>query len=144
MTVLEPVNPPALGAPRGYTNGLIAPTGWRVLFVAGQTAADRDGRVAEPSFLQQFEAALDKTLAVVHAAGGRPEHVARMTVYVTDMEEYRRSRGCLNEIWRSRMGRHYPVMALVGVAQLVDQAATVEIEATAVVPGRSAPHGDPM
>lgn len=135
MTVLEPVNPPALGEPRGYSNGLLAPTGWRVLFIAGQTAADGDGRVASPSFVQQFEAALDKTLTVVRAAGGRPEHVARMTVYVTDMDEYRRSRSCLREIWRTRMGRHYPAMALLGVAQLVDQAATVEIEATAVVPG---------
>ena len=133
--ILEPVNPPALGVPRGYTNGLLAPSGWRVLFIAGQTAADADGRVADPSFVQQFQAALDKALAVVRAAGGRPEHVARMTVYVTDMNAYRESRACLGEIWRNRMGRHYPVMALVGVAHLVDQAATVEIEATAVVPG---------
>ena len=135
MTVMDPINPPALGVPRGYTNGLLAPAGWRLLFIAGQTAADADGRVAEPGFVQQFQAALDKTLAVVRAAGGRPENVARMTVYVTDMVAYRGSRACLGEIWRNRMGRHYPVMALLGVSQLVDEAATVEIEATAVVPG---------
>jgi enamine deaminase RidA (YjgF/YER057c/UK114 family) len=135
MIVMEPINPPALGAPRGYTNGLLVPAGWRVLFIAGQTAADAEGRVAEPGFVQQFQAALDKTLTVVRAAGGSPEHVARMTVYVTDMAAYRGSRACLGEIWRNRMGRHYPVMALLGVSQLVDEAATVEIEATAVVPG---------
>lgn len=135
MIVMEPINPPALGAPRGYTNGLLVPAGWRVLFIAGQTAADADGRVAEPGFVQQFQAALDKTLTVVRAAGGGPEHVARMTVYVTDMAAYRGSRACLGEVWRNRMGRHYPVMALLGVSQLVDETATVEIEATAVVPG---------
>lgn len=134
MTALTLVNPAALGVPRGYSNGVLAPPGWRVLFVAGQTAADADGRVADPGFAAQFQAALDKTLAVVRAAGGEPEHVARMTVYVTDIKAYRASRACLGELWRSRMGRHYPAMALLGVASLVDEDATVEIEATAVVP----------
>ena len=132
---LEPVNPDTLGVPRGYTNGMLAPPGWRVLFIAGQTAADADGSVAEPAFVQQFQTALDKTLAVVREAGGSPEHVARMTVYVTDMPTYRSSRAYLAKVWRARMGRHYPAMALLGVVSLVDEAATVEIEATAVVPG---------
>jgi enamine deaminase RidA (YjgF/YER057c/UK114 family) len=105
-----------------------------VLFVAGQTAANGDGHITEPGFVHQFQVALDKTLAVVQAAGGGPEHVARMTVYVTDMNAYRESRSCLGDIWRNRMGRHYPAMALLGVSHLVDEGATVEIEATAVVP----------
>jgi enamine deaminase RidA (YjgF/YER057c/UK114 family) len=134
MNVFEPVNPSALGTPRGYTHGLLAPAGWRVLFVAGQTAANGDGHITEPGFVHQFQVALDKTLAVVQAAGGGPEHVARMTVYVTDMNAYRESRSCLGDIWRNRMGRHYPAMALLGVSHLVDEGATVEIEATAVVP----------
>lgn len=134
MNLFEPVNPPALGRPRGYTNGLLAPPGSRVLFIAGQTAADGNGHVPRRSFEDQFESALEKTLEVLREAGGRPEHVARMTVYVTDMEAYRRSRECLGRIWRARMGAHYPAMALLGVTALVDPDATVEIEATAVIP----------
>lgn len=134
MKVFEPINPPALGLPRGYTNGLLAPPGSRVLFIAGQTAADGNGHVLRDSFEDQFAAALDKTLLVLKTAGGCPEHVARMTVYVTDMNAYRRSREYLGEIWRSRMGGHYPTMALLGVTELVDPGATVEIEATAVIP----------
>jgi enamine deaminase RidA (YjgF/YER057c/UK114 family) len=134
MSVFDPVNPPALGRPRGYTNGLLAPPGSRVLFIAGQTAADGNGQVPRRSFEDQFESALEKTLTVLRAAGGRPEHVARMTVYVTDMDAYRRSRACLGRIWRARMGAHYPAMALLGVTELVDPDATVEIEATAVIP----------
>jgi enamine deaminase RidA (YjgF/YER057c/UK114 family) len=134
MNVFEPVNPRELGSPRGYTHGWLSPAGWRVLFVAGQTATNGDGRVADHGFVDQFETALDKTLTVVRAAGGAPEHVARMTVYVTDMDAYRNNRSRLGEIWRSRMGRHYPAMALLGVSHLVDEGAMVEIEATAVVP----------
>ena len=77
---------------------------------------------------------LEKALTVVRAAGGRPEHIGRMTVYVTDMDAYLESRRLLREIWRERMGDHYPAMALVQVTRLVDPGATVEIEATAVVP----------
>ena len=134
MKVFEPINPPALGLPRGYTNGLLAPPGSRMLFIAGQTAADGNGHVLHASFEEQFASALHKTLLVLRDAGGRPEHVARMTVYVTDMNAYRRSRECLGRIWRDRMGGHYPAMALLAVTELVDPGATVEIEATAIIP----------
>jgi enamine deaminase RidA (YjgF/YER057c/UK114 family) len=128
-----PVNPPVLGRPRGFY-GLLAPTGSRLLFVAGQTAADADGRIAEPAFLPQFEAALTRVLTVVATAGGRPEHVGRMTIFVTDLDAYLASRPALGEAWRRLMGDHYPAMALVEVKRLVDTDATVEIEATAVIP----------
>jgi creatinine amidohydrolase len=128
------VNPPELGAPRGFSHGtLVWPRG-RLLFVAGQTAADLDGSVASTAFVEQFEAALTKVVVVVRAAGGSPEHIARMTVFVTSIEQYRASRAALREVWRRHMGRHYPAMALVQVAALVDEGAAVEIEATAVVP----------
>lgn len=133
MTV---INPDALGRPRGWSNGILAPEGGCVLFVAGQTAADADGHVAERGFVAQFETALRKALAVVTAAGGTPEHVGRMTVYVTDMEAYRASRPKVGEIWRRHMGTWYPAMALVGVSSLVDEGASVEIEVTAVIPVR--------
>lgn len=134
MNLFEEINPPTLGAPRGFNHGLVVPAGWGLVFVAGQTATTVEGDVVDRSFIAQFTAALDKTLAVVQAAGGAPEHVVRMTVYVTDMEAYRASRPCLNTVWRERMGRHYPAMALVAVTELVDRDATVEIEATAALP----------
>jgi enamine deaminase RidA (YjgF/YER057c/UK114 family) len=134
------INPPELGSPRGFSHGLLAAEGGRVLFVAGQTAADPGGRVADRAFAAQFAASLDKTLAVVRAAGGGPEHVARMTVYVTDMDAYLESRKTLRDVWQQRMGDHYPAMALVGVNRLVDAGAMVEIEATAVLPAETRSH----
>ena len=132
--LFDEINPPVLGAPRGFNHGLVVQPGWSLLFVAGQTAATRDGEVRDIGFISQFTEALDKTLAVVRAAGGAPEHIVRMTVYVTDMAAYRASRPCLTSIWRERMGRHYPAMALVAVTELVDRDASVEIEATAAFP----------
>lgn len=132
--LFEEVNPPALGEPRGFTHGLIVQPGCRMVFVAGQTAATPSGEIADPSFVGQFAEALTKSIAVVKAAGGGPEHIVRMTVYVTDMEAYRTHRTQLGAMWRDRMGRHYPAMSLVAVTELVDQGATVEVEATAALP----------
>ncbi len=115
----DAINPDALGRPRGWTNGLLAPAGGRVLFVAGQNAADPAGRVESPDFLAQFETALAKSVLVVREAGGAPEHVARMTVYVTDLDAYRRGRRALKEIWARHMGPHYPAMALVEFARII-------------------------
>ena len=139
MTRFEIVNPESLGRPSGFSHGILAPAGGRVLFVAGQTApdaghaeADRTG--AGGRLVEQFAAALDRVLAVVADAGGRPEHIARLTVYVTDMGAYRGARGRLGDVWRAAMGRHYPAVALLEVRSLVDREAVVEIEATAVLP----------
>jgi len=128
------VNPPVLGSPRGFSHGLLAPAGSRLLFVAGQTAADADGSVSEGAFVAQFEAALTRVLTVVATAGGRPEHVARMTIFVTDLDAYLKSRPALGELWKRLMDGNYPAMSLVEVKRLVDAEATVEIEATAVIP----------
>ena len=129
-----PVNPQSLGAPKGFTHGWLAPSNARMLFVAGQTAVDARGRIVDTAFAAQFDAALARVLTVVEAAGGGPEHVMRMTVYVTDIDAYQRARDAIGERWRARMGRHYPAMALVEVSRLVDEGALVEIEATAAVP----------
>ncbi len=140
MKRLEIVNPGELGRPSGFSHGLVAPAGARLLFVAGQTApeaGDRESGSAEAAAARmaaQFEAALARALAVVRAAGGGPGDVARLTVYVTDMEAYRSARPQLGEVWRGSMGQHYPAMALVEVRSLVDPNAVVEIEATAVLP----------
>lgn len=130
----EVLNPAALGEPRGWNHGLLAPPGGRVLFVAGQTASGPDGHVETPDFAAQFALALDRVLAVVRAAGGEPSHIGRMTIYVTDLAAYRDARSELGAAWRARLGRHYPAMALVEVSGLVDTGAQVEIEATAVLP----------
>ena len=128
MNRFEMVNPDELGRHTGFSHGVLAPAGGRILFVAGQTAP------AAGDFAAQFGAALERALAVVREAGGRPEHVARMTVYVTDMGVYRGERPRLAGLWRASMGQHYPAMALVEVRSLVDPNAVVEIEATAVIP----------
>jgi enamine deaminase RidA (YjgF/YER057c/UK114 family) len=131
----ELINPRELGAPRGWTNGVVAPAGGRLLFVAGQ-AGWRDADGPAPGFVEQFAAALDRTLAVLREAGGGPTDVARMTVYVTDVEAYRAARKALGEVWRPRFGSYYPAMALVQVMGLVERGAVVEIETTAVLGGR--------
>ena len=117
--------------PKGYSNG-VAATG-ELVFVAGQIGWDTDGRFPE-GFAAQLRQTLDNTLAVLAEAGAGPEHVVRMTWYVVDKAEYL---GCLRDIgaiWRERIGPHYPAMAVVEVKGLIEDAARVEIETTAVVP----------
>jgi enamine deaminase RidA (YjgF/YER057c/UK114 family) len=128
------INPTSLGPPRGFSHGVLAPAGGRLLFVAGQTAADAKGVVSNRDFAAQFDAALARVLTVVQEAGGTPADVARMTVFVSDLDAYLASRRALREIWMRHMGTHYPAMALVEVSRLVDAGAVVEIEATAVIP----------
>lgn len=122
------INPSALGQPSGWNNGMRGPAGGRVLFVAGQTGAGPGGMA------EQWERALERVVTVVRAAGGSPEDIGRMTVYVTDRAAYLAARRALGEVHRRHMGKHYPAMALVEVRALVDEGALVEIEATAVIP----------
>ena len=128
------INPESLGAPRGFSNGLLAPAGGRLLFVAGQVASNAAGEIVADGFAAQFGQALDNVLLVVREAGGEPSHVGRLTIYVTDMATYRESAKALGPVYRERMGRHFPAMALVEVKSLVPPDALVEIEATAVLP----------
>lgn len=127
------IDPPELGPPRGWTNGLLAPPGARVLFVAGQDAAGPDGVMASHGFVEQFGIALAKSLKVVEEAGGTPADVGRMTVYVTEMDTYVAERSAIGEVYREHMGRHFPAMSLVEVSGLVDPSAKVEIEVTAIL-----------
>ena len=139
----EIVNPPALGAPRGFNHGILAPRGGRLLFVAGQVGWDGAAAGTPAGFGAQFAAALDRVLAVVKEAGGSAADVARLTVYVTDLDAYRAARGELAEAWRARFGAYYPAMALLQVQGLVDRGAVLEIEATAVI-GAAAPARAPQ
>jgi creatinine amidohydrolase len=138
---LRPVNPPALGRPVGFSHGLLAPASARLLSVAGQIATDASGEVTEQGFAAQFRVALERVLAIVRAAGGHADNIARLTIYVTDVEAYRASRPQLADAWPALMGRHYPAMALVEVQGLVDQAALVEIAADAMLPAAPAGSG---
>jgi enamine deaminase RidA (YjgF/YER057c/UK114 family) len=134
----EHINPEELGAPRGWTNGMLAPADGRVLFVAGQDAAEVGGEVATDDFVEQFDLVLGKVLTIVRAAGGGPEDVGRMTIFVTELDEYRSGRREIGERYRAHMGKHFPAMALVEVRGLLDPGAKVEIEATAVIRHSSA------
>ena len=131
--MFDHVNPDELGPPKGWTNGMLGPAGGRVLFVAGQDAANAEGVVTTDDFLEQFDLALRKMMAVVTQAGGDATSIGRMTVFVTDLDAYRASRRDLGGIWREHMGKHFPAMALVEVSRLVDPRGKVEIEATAVL-----------
>jgi enamine deaminase RidA (YjgF/YER057c/UK114 family) len=133
--VLRNVQPEGWPPPLGYANGLSTlGRGERVLFVAGQIGWRPDGTFATDDLGEQFAQALDNVLAVVTAAGGEPRNIARMTVYVTDLDAYRSGTRAIGQAWRARMGRHFPAMALVGVAGLVEKRAKVEIEATCILP----------
>jgi len=127
------INPEELGAPRGWNNGMLARTGGRTLFIAGQTARDASGLVAAADLVAQFDRTLGNVLTVLRQAGGEPGDIGRFTIYVTDMAEYRASLKPLGEVYRRRMGAHFPTMALVAVRSLVDPQAVVEIEATALL-----------
>ena len=131
---LQIINPETLGAPRGYAHGVLAPAGGRLLFVAGQCARDRTQRMAAADFVGQFAQALANVVTVVLAAGGKSDHLARLTIYVTDKHGYLSSLAAVGEAYRRVMGKHYPAMALVEVKALVDPQALVEIEGTAVLP----------
>jgi len=127
------VNPKALGEPKGWNNGLIAPQGARLLFIAGQAGWEEDATGPPAGFAEQFARALDKVLLVLREAGGAPTDLARVTIYVTDLAAYRAGRKALGEVWRARLGKHYPAASLLAVSGLLDRGALVEIEATAVL-----------
>ena len=131
----EIVNPESLGAPRGYSNGVVL-RGGAILFVAGQVGWDEQQRIVDGGFASQFERALANALAVVREAGGGPENVGRLTIYVTMKQEYLDALAEIGAAYRSLMGRHYPAMALVEVTALLEPGAKVEIEATAVLEDR--------
>lgn len=132
---LQPIQPKGWAAPRGYSNGMLAPAGSSTLFVAGQIAWDADQRlVGANDFGAQFAQALANVVAVVRAAGGGPEHLGRLTIYVTDKQAYLADLAAIGAAYKQHMGRHFPAMALVQVADLLEEGAMVEIEGTAALP----------
>ena len=125
------INPGGLAKPRGYSHG-IASQG-RMLFVAGQIGWNANAEIVSDRFVDQFDQAMANVLEVVAAAGGSAESVARLTIYVIDTHDYITASREIGERYRARMGRHFPAMTLVEVKGLLEPAARVEIEATAVI-----------
>ncbi|MFI0537775.1 enamine deaminase RidA (YjgF/YER057c/UK114 family) [Streptomyces canus] len=129
----ERINPPELSPPTGFSHAVVA-TGSRVVFLAGQTALDADGKVVGDSLPEQFEKALTNLLTALAAAGGTPSDLARVTVYATDIAAYRAHARELGVVWRELAGRDYPAMAVVEVVRLWDDQAAVELDGFAVLP----------
>jgi enamine deaminase RidA (YjgF/YER057c/UK114 family) len=129
----ERVNPPGLSPPTGFSHAVVA-TGSRVVFLAGQTALDADGKIVGDTLPEQFERALTNLLAALRAAGGTPADLARVTVYTTDLPGYRTHAAELGGVWRRLAGRDYPAMAVIGATRLWDEQARVELDGFAVLP----------
>jgi len=127
----EFLQPPGWARPRGYSNGVVADG--RQVFVAGQIGWDAQQRIVSDDFAAQVRQALANVVAVLACAGAKPEHIARMTWYVTSRDEYNAALTDIGAVYREIMGRHYPAMSVIVVAGLLESRAKVEIEATAVV-----------
>ncbi|MDE1947767.1 MAG: RidA family protein [Burkholderiales bacterium] len=125
--------PEGWAAPIGYANGIAAPAG-RIVFIAGQVGWNEAQRFESTEIAPQFDQALKNLLTVLAQAGGRPEHICRITAFCCDKPAYLAARRELGAIWRERMGRHFPAMSMIFVADLLDDPGKIELEATAVLP----------
>ena len=131
---MKRVNPPNLARPSGFSHAVVA-TGTTV-HLAGQTALDDQGRIVGETVVEQFAQALGNLLTALDAAGGKPAHLAALTVYIVDMDDYRAHASEIGAVWRRLVGSEYPAMAGIGVARLWDAEALVEVQGTAVLPPR--------
>ncbi|MFE6041964.1 RidA family protein [Streptomyces sp. NPDC056452] len=132
MNPLTRINPTELAPATGFSHA-VAVSGGRLVFLAGQTALDGDGKVLGATLPEQFETALGNLLTALRAAGGSPAALARVTVYATDVADYRSHAHELGRIWRRLAGREYPAMAVIGVVRLWDEQALVELDGIAVL-----------
>ena len=132
---MDVLHPKGWASPVGYSNGVVAGPG-RIVFVAGQVGWDESQEFRTEELVPQFEQALKNILAVLAEAGGRPEHVCRITGFCCDKKAYLAGRRELGRIWKRYMGRHYPAMSMIFVSDLLDSPGKIELEATAVVPDR--------
>ena len=131
--MMQILQPPEWARPKGFANG-ISVRGGTTVYIAGQVGWTGEQRFAEKSFAGQFRQALANIVAVLAQAGGRPEHLVRLTWYVIDKQEYMSALREVGAAYRELIGRHYPVMAVVQVSGLIEPEARLEIEATAVIP----------
>ena len=131
---MEVLLPPGWAPPIGYANGIAAKPG-RIVFIAGQVGWDAQQRFHSEDVAPQFEQALKNVLEVLAQAGGRAEHICRITAFCCDKPAYLAARPQLGRIWRERMGKHFPAMSMIFVSDLLDNPGKIELEATAVVTG---------
>jgi enamine deaminase RidA (YjgF/YER057c/UK114 family) len=128
---LERVNPYELAPPSGFSHAVRAEG--RFVFLAGQTATDPNGRFVDGGVVAQFEQALWNLLTALRAAGGRPDQLVSVTIYIVNMADYRAHSRDIGAVWRRLVGTTYPAMAGIGVARLWDEAAVVELQGVAVL-----------
>ena len=133
---MEWLQPPGWPRPKGYSNGVLV-HGCRMVVLAGQVGWDETEKIVPGGLVPQFERALRNVLAVVSAAGGKPEHVVQLRLYLTDKQAYLSQQREIGAAYRALMGRHFPCMTAVVVAGLVEEGAMIEIEGLAVLPERA-------
>jgi enamine deaminase RidA (YjgF/YER057c/UK114 family) len=133
--VIERINAPDLPPPAGFSHAVKA---GETIYLAGQVAQAPDGTVTGETIAEQFDVAAGNLITALRAAGGEPEHLVSLQVFVTAVAEYKASLRELGEVWRTHFGRHYPAMGLFGVTELFDPAAKVELMGVAVVPPHDA------
>jgi enamine deaminase RidA (YjgF/YER057c/UK114 family) len=132
MSTHLPINPVDLPPPRGFSHGVVSGPG-KFVHIAGETGHHQDLSIDE-GFVEQFARACSNVAAVVEAAGGSPNDVVSMTIFATDVSSYRENLSAIGGAYQAVFGKHFPAMALIGVAELVDPAAQVEITAVAIIP----------
>ena len=132
---LERINPEELARPSGFAHAVRA-TGTVTVHLAGQTAMDAEGRIVGDGVVGQFEQALSNLLTALRAAGGGPEHLASLTIYIVDVPDYRAHAREIGQVWRRLAGTDYPATAGIGVARLWDDDALVEVQGTAELPAQ--------
>jgi enamine deaminase RidA (YjgF/YER057c/UK114 family) len=128
---IERINPETLARPSGFSHAVVA-TG-RTIFLAGQTALDRSGKIVGDGVVAQFEQALSNLLEALRAAGGRPDQFVSLTIYIVDMPDYRAHAREIGSVWKRLVGTDYPAMAGIGIARLWDDEALVEVQGVAVI-----------
>jgi enamine deaminase RidA (YjgF/YER057c/UK114 family) len=128
----EIVTAPELAEPVGYAHAVVAERG-RLVHLGGQTALDSGGAIRGATMAEQFDVAARNVVAALAAAGGRPEHLVSLQVFVTDVAAYKASLSEIGAAYRRHFGRHYPAMALLGISELWDREALVELVGVAVV-----------
>jgi enamine deaminase RidA (YjgF/YER057c/UK114 family) len=129
---VEFVNPPELAKPSGFSHAAVG--SGKVVFLAGQTAMDGEGRIVGDTVVEQFDRALSNLLVALGAAGGTPAELASLTIYIVDVDDYRANSRAIGGVWKRLVGDTYPATAAIGVARLWDEAALVEVQGYAVLP----------
>ncbi|MET0236247.1 MAG: RidA family protein [Kibdelosporangium sp.] len=130
--MIDRVNPPELGKPSGYSHA-VSVTTEKIVFLAGQTALNQDNKIVGATVVEQFEQALGNLLTALRAAGGRPQDLVSVTIYIVDMDDYKAHAREIGAVWRRLVGSEYPAMAGIGVSRLWDIEALVEVQGHAAV-----------